>query len=62
MRRDASTGKWMIDRADHAGLSRVPARISSSGTPAPLVVNEADGPFSLDDMRVRVREILRVKQ
>jgi len=62
MRRDASTGKWMIDRADHAGLSRVPARISSSGTPAPLVVNDADGPSSLDDMRVRVREILRVKQ
>lgn len=62
MRRDLATGKWMIDRADHAGLSRVPARISSSGTPAPLAVDDSDGPSSLDDMRVRVREILKVKQ
>jgi hypothetical protein len=62
MRRDPGTGKWMIDRADHAGLSRVPARTSSSATPAPLVVDDADGPSSVDDMRVRVREILKVKQ
>jgi hypothetical protein len=62
MRRDLATGKWMIDRADHAGLSRVPARISSSGTPAPLIPDDIDGPSSLDDMRLRVREILKVKQ
>jgi hypothetical protein len=62
MRRDTGTGKWTIDRADHAGLSRVPARISSSGTPVPLVADNADGPCSLDEMRVRIRELLKAKQ
>jgi hypothetical protein len=62
VRRDVASGKWMVDRADHAGLSRVPARTSTAGTPAPLLNEEAEGPASLDDMRVRIREILKAKQ
>jgi hypothetical protein len=76
MRRDASTGQWMIDRADQTGLGRVALRPATAGatTPVPTptipattpstspsIMDDADGPRSLDDMRIRVRQILKAK-
>jgi len=63
MRLETTTGKWMIDRADHSGLSRVPMRTPASGvvTPSPII-DDAAGPQSLDDMRERIRTILKVRQ
>lgn len=52
MRRDAASGQWMVERADHAGLGRVAA--DGRATPAP-----ADARCSLDEMRGQIRQILK---
>jgi hypothetical protein len=64
MRREAATGRWMIDRADHSGLGRVQMTppMSTAVTPTPPVTDDGAAPQSLDDMRERIRTILKVKQ
>jgi hypothetical protein len=63
MRREEATGRWMINRADHSGLGRVQMTppMSSAVTPTP-VIDDGAAPQSLDDMRERIRTILKVKQ
>jgi hypothetical protein len=71
MRRNATSGQWMIDRADYAGLGRVvpkpqPAAVATPATPATPVapirsIDDADGPRSLDDMRGRIRQLLKAQ-
>jgi hypothetical protein len=57
MRRDTTTGRWMVGAADHAGLERVPANRTAASAPA-----EIDVPRPLDEMRGRVQQILKAQQ
>jgi hypothetical protein len=53
MRRDASSGQWMVDDADRSGLQLV------TPTPAIPSTGHEQGPRLLDEMRGQVRQILK---
>src|SRR6266700_3066844 len=64
MHREIPTGKWIIDRADYSGLGRVPLKTPASGVTvtASPAIDDGAAPQPLDDMRERIRTILKVKQ